>query len=221
VSTQLAAVGHLPGGRGQGLADLPARPVPGPTTTPERLTGLVDECLDLLSTHPERRADLGVGLVAQLEQDERRALVGWEAPDVVDQLTQPFCALDVDRRLVLGMSGQIERQRAATGSHYREAVIAGDREQPRPQGDVLAAPAHRSIRGGERELQDVLGLLSTSQHADAKGEHLAGKPVVDHLERRAAPRPDLADELLVGHPGQEPALRSRAEINEFDGGPHW
>jgi hypothetical protein len=88
VSAQLAALRHVSRGRGEGLSDLPARPIPGPAATPERLTGLEDERLDLLPTHAERRADLSVGLVPQLEQDERSALIGREAADVVDQLTQ-------------------------------------------------------------------------------------------------------------------------------------
>jgi hypothetical protein len=220
VSAQLAALRHVSGGRGEGLSDLPAGPIPGPAAAPERLTGLEDERLDLLSTYPERRADLSMRLIAQLEQDERSALIGREAADVVDQFTQLLGALELDCRLVLGMSGQIERQRASAGSHDRKAVIASDRVQPRPQGDVLAAPAHRSISGRERQLQDVFGLISTPQDADAKGQHLARKPVVDHLEGRAVARPDLADELLVGHAGQDPALRPLAEVYESGRGPH-
>jgi len=90
VSAQLAALRCLPRGCGQSFSDFPAVSVPGPTTTPERLTGLEDQRLDLLSAYAECCTDLSMGLIPELEQNKRRTLIGWEAADVVDQLSELF-----------------------------------------------------------------------------------------------------------------------------------
>ena len=63
----------------------------------QRLAGLEDERLDLLAAHAEHRRDLRVGLVAELEEDQRGALVVGQALQLVDQLAQVGAQLDLGR----------------------------------------------------------------------------------------------------------------------------
>ena len=83
---------------------------------------------------------------AELGQHERGALLLGQARDVAEQVAHVLAPLGLGRE-VLGGRRLVVRQRAlAAGAQHREAAVAGDRVEPRPQLDLrVAAP-----RGGGR-----------------------------------------------------------------------
>jgi hypothetical protein len=71
----------------QQLASLGARTMTSSPTAHERLARLEDQRLDLLAAHAQHRRDLSLRLVTQLKEHQRRALVGGQPLDVLQQLT--------------------------------------------------------------------------------------------------------------------------------------
>ena len=87
----------------------------------QRLARLEDERLDLLPAHAEDRRDLLVGLVAELEEDQRGALVVGQALQLVHQLAQVGAQLDL-RRHALERPGAVRdarRRRPARAARRR------------------------------------------------------------------------------------------------------
>ena len=93
VSARHAALQNHAVGRGDPLADVHARMIPGDPAASQRLPCLKDERLDLARSHSDDVRDLLVGVVAQLEQDERGSLLFRQPPDLVDHVAQILTAL--------------------------------------------------------------------------------------------------------------------------------
>src|ERR1700722_12265867 len=84
VSPSDASRQNSPMKRREPLADLRARTVPGLPAAHERLAGLEDERLDLISAYFEHIGDLTMRVVAELKQRQRRPLVGWQPLHVLE-----------------------------------------------------------------------------------------------------------------------------------------
>jgi hypothetical protein len=117
MSPQLAALRHVAARSCERLADLGARSVTGPAAAPQGLAGLEDERFDLFAANAEHRADLGMRVVTELEEDQRRTLVWRQPSDVVEQLVELLRALELICRLVVARAAfdqslAVERSRA-------------------------------------------------------------------------------------------------------------
>ena len=95
VGAQEAARRNAPLHRGQLLANVAARMLPGLAAAHERLARLEDERLDLLRADAQHAGDVLLRVVAELEQDQRGALIGREPLHVVEHLAQVLAPLDL------------------------------------------------------------------------------------------------------------------------------
>jgi hypothetical protein len=189
----------------------------------QRLARLEHERLDLLAAHPEHRSDLRVGLVAELEEDQRRALVVGQALQLVHQLAQVGAELDLGRHPL--ERSEVGRQPVGRDLHTlramdRQAAVARDRVEPGAQLDVAHAGAQRAVGRGEAVLQGVLGLLAAAEHLSAEGEQAAVVAVVDDLERGVVAGAHARDEAIVAHARQPPRTRGAWGTDVNRGGAH-
>ena len=208
---------------GQLLADLDARRLARRAGAQQRLARLEDERLDLLPAHAEDGRDLLVGLVAELEEDQRGALVVGQALQLGHQLAQVGAPLDVGGHALDrpgAVRDRVDGDLGAARTQHRQAAVAGDRVQPRAQVDVAAAAAQRPVRRGEAVLQGVLGLLATAQHLPAEGEQPAVVAVVDDLEGVVVAGAHASDEPVVADAQQPPPARRMRRPNVDRGGGH-
>ena len=205
------------------FADLDARSRARLTRAHQRLPGLEHERLDLLAAHPEHLGDLRMGLVAELEEDERRALVLGQALQLVDELTQVGPELNLGRHPLdgAGLGRQpVGGDLRALRPQGREAAIARDRVQPGAQLDVARTAAQSPIRRGEAVLQGILRLLATAEHVPAEGQQALVVAVEDDLERRVVSRAHAGDEAIVAHAWQPPRARRPRRTYVDRGGGH-
>ena len=160
--------------------------------------GLEDEGLDLARGHADRRGDLGLRHAAELEQDQRGALVLGQASEVGDQFAQVGAQGDavgepVERRLdVLDR----DRSRPPRGQD-RLAAVAGDRVQPGLHGLRELPGAQRPVGAQEGLLERVLAVLGVAQHVPAEREQRPVVPVVEDLEGGLVARADPRREARV------------------------
>ena len=181
----------------------------------ERLARLEHERLDLLAPDAQDRGDLLVGVIADLEQDEGRPLIGRKALHVAHEHAQLGAPVDLRRQPFGRRRGVVELDLLAPRAHHRQAAIAGDGVEPRLEVDDLVAGAQGAIGGQEGVLQDVLGLLARAEHVLAEGEQPAVVGVVERLEGGVVPAANASEELgLRPAGGQPPAPEPRAQ----DGG---
>ena len=208
--------------RCQPLPDLCARMLPRPPSTDQRLTCLEYECLDLLFAHPEHGGDFFVRMIPKLEENERGTLVGRQPLQVIQHLAKVLPPLDLICHTFGG--GSICRHfveiEIAAGAELRQAAVARDRIQPRPERYVGVAPAQRAKRRDERQLKHVLGRLPISQHVHAEREHPASVSIVDRLERSIVACTQPRHKVLVNIAHDGPAIEATAEPGDCRVHPH-
>ncbi len=126
------------------LANLCARTIPRLPAPHQGLARLVDQGLHLFLADAQHRRNVGVRVVAELEQHERGTLVQGQPLQVVQQLAELLPPLDLVRQPVEVRSVErsfVGRDVVATSPQLGQAPVASDRVEPRTQGDVaLAAP---------------------------------------------------------------------------------
>ena len=122
--------------------------------------------------------------VAQLEQDQRPALILGEPRQIADQLAQLGTPLDVVGQSVGARLEVVGRQGGVTtpGKH-RAAAIARDREQPRPHRVRQPTLAQRMMSAQEGLLQRVLAVLAVAEHVAAEREQRRVVAVIERFER--------------------------------------
>ena len=152
------------------------------------LAGLENEGLDLVATDSEHARDLLVRLVAEFEQHKRGALIGGQPLNVLDDLAQLLSAREqargtIDRGTV--SAHPVAVRNLAAGAQLRQAAVARDRVQPRPQRTVAPTAAKRLVCRHERQLQRVLAPLAASQHVHTEAEQRS-----DRTGRKSPRRPD-------------------------------
>jgi hypothetical protein len=209
--------------RGEPLADLRARTVPGLPAPHERLAGLEDECLHLLSAHFEHIGDLTMGVVAELKQRQRSPLVGRQPLHVLEHLAQLFPPLDLVRQAIESRPIHchvVEIESVAARTQFGQAAVSSDRIQPGPQGNLTIAATQGPVGGDKGQLQRVLGRLSASQHVHAEREQAACIPIVDGLEGAAFAGSHLGHQVVVGLIEYRPSLRQGARADEEIRGTH-
>jgi hypothetical protein len=160
-----------------------------------------NEGLDLLATNSEHGRDLLVRLAAEFEQHQRRALIGGQPPDVLDNLAELLAARDQARRTIdrgTVSAEPVAVRNLATGAQLRQAAIARDRIQPRPQRTVTATATKRLVCRHQRQLQRVLAPLPASQHMHTEAEQRRTVTIENLLERLIVAGPDPRHKLLVG-----------------------
>ena len=145
-----------------------------------------------------------MGHVADLGEQQRRALLIGKFPDIGEQLAQ----LGPLRHLLVQAAGwQFPKlgRRLAPRTQHRETPVAGNREQPGLQrDDSVGSPQEVAVSGRERELDGVLGLLSRGEHVATKGQQARRIALEEHLERRLVAAADLLDEPVVGDQREQP-----------------
>ena len=128
------------------LADLLARRLARLAAGRERRPRLEHQRLHLLPRHVQHERDLVVGDGPELGQHERGALLLGQARDVAEQVAHVLAPLRLGREVLGGRRLVVAQRALAAGAQHREAAVAGDRVEPRPQLDLrVAAP-----RGGGR-----------------------------------------------------------------------
>ena len=98
--------------------------------------------------------------IGQLGQDERRALVVGQALDVGDERAEIGPHLDLVAQALRARDLRLTVGDGAAPGQQREAAVARDREQPRPQLRGRPALAQCPVGAQEGLLQRVLGLLA-------------------------------------------------------------
>ena len=177
----------------QPLADLRTGTLASAPAPIEPLAGLEDEGLDLVATDSEHGRDLLVRLVAEFEQHERRALIGRQPLNVLDDLAQLLSAREQTRGTINRgtlSAHPIAIRDLAARAQLREAAVTRDRVQPRPQRTVAPTAAKRVVCRHERQLQRVLAPLSASQHVHTEAEQRRTVTVENLLEGLIVPRRD-------------------------------
>ena len=128
--------------------DVVARPLARGALGDEMGARLVHERLHLRLGHGEDTGDLALGEVAELEEDERGALLLGEPIEVADECAQVLAAPHGVGEPVEGGTALelVDRDLAvAPRREQRVAAVAGDGVQPRPQ--VVRRVARRRWRG--------------------------------------------------------------------------
>jgi hypothetical protein len=145
-----------------GLACIPALDQPA--------AGAEHERLYVRHLTAEHIRHFGVGEVAGLGEEQRRALVLGQVKKVAEQLAQLGAALDL---LGQALSPEVEVKRGvfAARPQRRQAAVAGDRVQPGLQRQAaLPAPSEVAKRRHERVLHRVLRLLGRTDHVAAEAK---------------------------------------------------
>ena len=149
--------------------------------------------------------------IAQLEQDQGRALLLGEVGQVVDELAQLDPLLHLLDHAHAGDQVFLERQRGGPASaDHREAPVARDRVEPRLDVDRAVVLGQRAVGRGKGLLHGVLGLLVGAEDLAAEGED--GRPVAleQHLEGRlAAPAHERGQAAVSGEGQHAPGTGQR------------
>ena len=115
-----------------------------------------------------------------------------------------------------GLFVLMDEQPLQAPAQHRDAAVARDRVQPRPQLDRLVGPGQLAIRREERVLHRVLGFLHGAERVAAEAEHAAVMTVEQGLERGLGTGAHQLDEPFVGCQAQQaygdPAARARARV---------
>jgi hypothetical protein len=180
------------------LADVRARRLARLPAGDQRRPRLEHERLHLLAAALEHRRDLVMGHVAELRQDECRALVLRQRRHVAQQSAQVVPALDRGGEVLGRRVGHLADRLPPAGPQRREAAVAGDRVQPRPQLDRLVGPDELAEGREERVLDRVLGLLDGAEHVAAEGKDAAVVAIEDRFEGCLGAAADALDEPVVG-----------------------
>ena len=184
-----ASRGSTAGGR-QPLADLRTGALASAAPSIQPLAGLENEGLDLVATDSEDACDFLVRLVAEFEQYKRGALIGGQPLNIVDDLPQLLSAREQARGTIdCGTVGAhpIAVRDLAASAQLRQAAVARNRVQPRPQRTVAPTAAKRLVCRHERQLHRVLAPLAASQHVRAEAEQRGTVPVENLLEGLIVP----------------------------------
>ena len=142
MAAQRAAPQRAAAQRRELLAHVPARRLARRPPAHERLARLEHQGLDLLAPDAEDGRDVLVGMVADLEEHERRSLIGRQALDVAHEHAQVGATVDLGRQPLGRQRAVLERDLLAPRAQHRQAAVARDGVQPRLQrGDL--GPARR------------------------------------------------------------------------------
>ena len=185
------------------LADLLARRLTRRPARDQRGAGLEHERLHLLPRDVEHRGDLVVRDGAELGEHQRGPLVLGQRRDVAEQLADVLAPLRLGRQVLGGRRVELVERQLAAGAQHREAAVARDRVEPRPELDLRSAAHEVAVGGHERVLDRVLRLVGRGQHVAAEREDAAVVAVIDRLEGRLAPAAHERDEPLVGGDAQQ------------------
>jgi hypothetical protein len=148
-----------------------------------------------------------VGVVAELEEHERGALLLGQALEVGQKPAQLGAPVDVGGEAVGRGAGLVEGNLLAPGAQHRQAAVARDRVEPGLEADLPVGRPHRAVRGHEAVLQGVLGLVAVAEHVGAEGQQPAVVAVEDELEGAIVTGAHARDEGLVGAAARHAAAR--------------
>ena len=173
--------------------------------------GAHEQRLDGGHRRVQRGRELGVAEPLELAHQQRRALLGRQAPHVLDELADVLAPL--------GLGNGVAQRRVVTledlaGRHRRtaqlvDAAVVGHAVQPRPQRHRALAGPQRRVGAQEDVLQRVLGILARSaQHLTGVGEQPLAVAIVDRPERVVVAAAEERDELLVRPQARLRAARS-------------
>ena len=146
-------------------------------------------------------------VVAQLEEDERGALLLGQLLEVGQQAAELGAAIDIGGQAVAGGMPVVEGHLLAARAQDRQAAVARDGEEPGLEEDRPLAAAQRAIGRHEGVLEGVLGLLVAGEHAPAEGEQAAVIAVEDELEGALVAGADPGHEGVVGSPARKAQAR--------------
>ncbi len=189
------------------LADLRTRRVASRALGDERLARLENQPLHLVSRHSEHAGDVLVRQGIKLREHQRRALFLGEPAQVGDQIPEVLSALDLDRE-AFG-SGSVDRRGRllAASADDRVAAIPGDRVEPRAHLDRVVRVGQLAVRGHERVLDSVLGLVGVTEHVTAEGQDPPVMAIVKCLECARASLANPAHQPCIGGQSDEPRRR--------------
>ena len=171
--------------------------------SPQRLTGLEDECLDLLPRHAEHLRDLRVRQRVEFGEHQRRPLIVRQALHIADQIPEILACLNL-RGEALGLDLlKFGHGLLPAGTQDAEAAVAGDREQPRTQMDRLFGLHQVAVGGGERVLNGVLGLVGIAEHVAAERQNRLVISVVGGLKGSRAALSDQGHEARIRGDSQQ------------------
>ena len=139
-------------------------------------------------------------LVAEFKQYKRGALIGGQPLNILDDLAQLLSAREQARGTIdcgTVSAHPVAVRDLAASAQLRQAAVARDRVQPRPQRTVPATAAKRLVCRDERQLQRVLAALATSQHVRAETEQPRAVTIENLLEGLIVPGRDPSHKPLV------------------------
>ena len=146
-----------------------------------------------------------------LGQDECRTLALRQLAQTFEHAAHLLALLDLLDGVGAGRDLAVELDDRTAPPQDAEAVVARNREQPRPQRDRAAVSAKRPVGGRERGLHGVLRVLARAEHVDAEAEQLTDVAVVERFESGCVPAAHAADEPLVG---RQPQPHTRAHSDQ-------
>jgi hypothetical protein len=193
-------------GQAQVVADVHAGRVACLARLDEPHPGPHEQRLDGRDRDLERRRELVVGEPVDLAHQQRRALLGGEALDVVDQAPQVVAALGDLERVVErpARGGENVGRGDLRPAHLVHAAVVGDPVEPGAQRDRPAVRAQAAVGADEDVLEGVLRVLPRAgEHLARVGEEPLAVAVVDRPEGLVAPGPEQSDELVVAAEPQE------------------
>ena len=180
------------------FTDLLARGAARVALGDQRRARLKDERLDLAGGTSDRRCDLRMAQIAQLEEHERLALVVGQPPEVGHELPQLSTPPDVGGEPIDAELELVDRHRRLTaGRKHRAAAVARDREQPRPHSVRRPPRTQRAVSAHEGLLQCVLAVLTVAEHAAADRQQRGVMALVEDLERGLVARAHQRRKALV------------------------
>ncbi len=165
-----------------------------------------DEPLHLGHLTAERLSHVGVGKAAQFREDERGALVLRKLLEICHELAQVGAPLHLIVEPFGAWAQGLFRLLAARPEH-RQAAVAGDRVEPRPEPDLAVVAQKVPMCGCESVLNGVLALVARPEHVSAEREDARHVALVNDLECRLVPAAELLDQLVIAAHRKEP-LRS-------------
>jgi hypothetical protein len=117
-------------GEPQAVADRGAGRVAGRAIVSQGRAGLEEQRLDLLAPASDRACDVVMGDVAELRQDERRALVVRQLRDVVQRRAQVLAPPDHDVQVVARRLRKLVDGTLAAAAQHGHAAVARDGVEP-------------------------------------------------------------------------------------------
>jgi hypothetical protein len=185
------------------LADLRTGALASAAPAIEPLAGLKNEGLDLVATDSEHARDVLMRVVAKFEKHKRRTLIGGQPLNVLDDLAQLLSARDqargtIDCRTV--SAHPIAVSDLAARAQLRQAAVARDRVQPRPQRTVAPTAAKRLVCRHERQLQRILAPVAAPQHVHAEAQQRRTVTIENLLEGPIIPGRDARNKPPVTRP---------------------